>query len=162
MSLLLVLQQPMRMSQALAYAAARSDVEKVILTGDLQGGSASLPPNTEIVQILDGAGSSSTEAVYSRAVGRAERWAKGGSVLGSQVSRWVRSSEWRLRYADRLRLIVEHRRGTEEGRDYSAMVKAMNVIAETHEIDEIVLFDLFDLPPSLEFADVCDATVKVR
>lgn len=152
----------MRMSQALAYAAARSDVEKVILTGDLQGGSAPLPPNTEIVQVSDGAGPSSTGAVYSRAVGRAERWAKGGSALGSQVSRWVRSSEWRLRYADRLRLIVEHRRGPEEGRDYSAMVNAMHAIAETHEIDEIVLFDLFDLPPSLEFADVCDATVKVR
>lgn len=163
MSLLLVLQQPMRMSHALAYAASRAELEKVILTGDPQGiVSGSLPPNTEIVVVREGEGLAPPSAALNRAVSQAERWAKGGSTLGSRVSRWVRSSEWRLRHADRLRLIIEHRRGTDGRLDQTAMANALKAITESHQIEEIVLFDLFDLPPALDFAEACQATVKIR
>lgn len=126
-------------------------------TADVAG--IALPPGTELMAL---AGPSAHPAVSARIVGRAEHWVKGGSALGARASRWLRSAEWRLRYVDRLKSLFESGKGPDSTFDQVDVSEALRELESSHVIEQIVVFDLFDLPPALAFAATRDLPVKVR
>ena len=154
------LDQTLRIPQALSYAAASDDEEKLVLISDVAAAGNRLPPGTEILSF--DVGGSTLASMPGRAVGRAERWAKGGSTVGSRLARWMRAAEWRLRYVERIRSIMTHRRGQDLTGRQSVAKGALTAIAERQQIDEIVVFDLFVLPSALDFALSHGIPVKVR
>ena len=98
---------------------------------------------------------------FQRALARA----RAGSGFGRWLERTVKRLVWRLRYFDRLTILIR--------REKSPLVSGGSVrnssmyqqLAEEHEsepIDKIVVFDVFDLPVGLGFSQDHDLEVLVR
>lgn len=163
-SLVLLLHQPMRLPMAITYARSREDADLVILTterADLLD--SSLPPHTQVLTFddLESPMPASNQSV-GHIVSRVERWAKGGSASGSRLNRWLRSADWRLRHVNRFRALIANRNRPDPDAHYAALQRALRAVGERQAIDGIVVFDLLDLSPALDYADLHGVVVRVR
>ena len=99
--------------------------------------------------------------LFRRVLGKA----RSGSPFGRWLERAVKKVAWRLRYLDRLVLILRRRRTqtlSETSITDSALYGKLVEEHEIGEIGEIVVLDVFDLPVALAFARAHDVTILVR
>ena len=91
--------------------------------------------------------------------------ARSGSRFGRCLERTIKRMAWRLRYFDRLVLLVRSRQSRSLS-DTSIAGSALHAkLEEEHEmgeIGEIVVFDVFDLPVALAFAKTRAVAILVR
>lgn len=162
MTFVIVISQPLRSPQAIQYAAGLpEDERKVVLTADPASiEQDSLPAGTEILPAAPPMRAAPSARVVAGVVGRARRWANGGSYLGSRLTRWIRSAEWRLRYMDRLRTLLDLRRRGGAGAD-KLIVETLAAI-DDGDMEEIAVFDLMDLPAVVEFVGPSSIRIVVR
>ncbi len=95
---------------------------------------------------------------------RVIRWARGGTTWGMRFDRAIRSTIWRLRAIDRLVTRRNLRRSQHRNllASYAATAALLTEMNQVEEISQLVVFDLFDLPPVLEFGKTHSIPVVVR
>jgi hypothetical protein len=100
----------------------------------------------------------------SRINQRIIQWARSGSTLGMKVQKWARALMWRLRYLDRLSVLRRgrRRRNPREELLSSPIYDAIAEINQVEEVTKIVVFDVFDLPVAMRYAELHNIEVLVR
>ena len=161
-----LISQTLRAAHCQAYLRA-AETSQVVLTSDPSAFEThALETTTRVVtvspppELLP-----STRLAEGRWFRSVLRWARSGSPIGRWLERTVKRLVWRLRYLDRL---VALRRSTRprEVDPGSIRTSAMyrRLVEEHNEtsIDRIVVFDVFDLPVALAFAEDHGVEVLVR
>ena len=149
MTVVVAMTQPLRVQQAATFLSSLPvEGRKVLLTGNPTLISEDdLPEGTDIRASAPSLGPRpSARALSTNAATRAAQWTKGGSRLGVRVDRWFRSAEWRLRYVDRVFTVIESGRRRRSPFNNDLMVEELMTIAAAEGLDQIAVFDLFDLP----------------
>lgn len=161
-----MISQPMRGASCISFLRSGA-TEQVILTGDARpfvdldldiptsvvvvGPALRTPPITRL-----------TRSGWVRAI-------PSGSPTGSRFARWlaraVNRVAWRLRYFDRL--VLTRRSKTVRHADFQALERSPLYVElgqqqRGHPIQQIVVFDLFDLPAASAFARRHDLDLVVR
>lgn len=106
-----------------------------------------------------------TGLARSKGVGRLVSMAGPDSGLGRWLARAVDRIAWRLRYFDRLLMVRSARRRPQmESRQasHASLFTELEAQSRRGAIDQIVVFDLFDLPIATEFARRHDVEVLIR
>tara|TARA_B100000902_G_C27195361_1_gene856169 strand:- start:484 stop:1026 length:543 start_codon:yes stop_codon:yes gene_type:complete len=107
---------------------------------------------------------------------RIKKYTRGGSDSGVRLERFLNSLIWKMRYIYRaselfFKLIIKIRRKAKENLSrhrnqkpsgYEALREELLTISDENQLDEILVFDLFDLPAVLDFVDDQAIEVKVR
>jgi ribosomal protein L30/L7E len=81
-----------------------------------------------------------------------------------RFDRAIRSTIWRLRYVDRLVTLKDLRKTQQKSllASHKAITDMLNEIQKDEEISQLVVFDVFDLPPVLAFGETHSIPVSVR
>jgi hypothetical protein len=150
-----VIGQTMRMTYCRSYFAEPAAAPAVILTDDA-GAFADwdLPRGVEIVGLVDES-VSLRQRLRRRMRRRAIEWARSGSVIGTRVEKAAR----RFRPPPRIVLVPEV--GTTAPLRLG-LIRYLDALQEKSGIEEIVVFDLLDLPSVLEFSTRTEVPVIVR
>jgi hypothetical protein len=161
-----IISQPLRAIHCHAFLGQGSD-EQVVLTTD-PSAFVDLPFNsaTRVVQVspppeLLPTARLARAKLSRRMVGRA----RAGSGFGRWFERTLKKVMWRLRYLDRLALLRRARKPAEldlKSIEGSAMFLKLAEEHQSGDIDRIVVFDVFDLPVALTFAEPNGIEVLVR
>ncbi len=107
---------------------------------------------------------------------RIKQFTRGGSDSGVRIERFLNSLIWRMRYAYRasevfFNFVFIFRRKVKSkllGQRnwtpprYQSLMEELLTISEENQLDEILVFDLFDLPTVLDFVGEQAIEVKVR
>tara|TARA_Y100001970_G_scaffold254947_1_gene331199 strand:+ start:2821 stop:3357 length:537 start_codon:yes stop_codon:yes gene_type:complete len=107
---------------------------------------------------------------------KVKKYTRGGSDSGVWLERFLNSLIWKMRYIYRasealFKLIIKIWKKVKEKLSrhrnrkpfrYEALSQELLTISEENQIDEILLFDLFDLPAVLDFVDDQAIEIKVR
>jgi len=162
MTVVVVLSQPLRQKEAATYLRTRDDAKKVVVTRFLNAlDMHEFPEDTTFRSWSTGPKPPpSTRAVVG--LGRLKRWIRSGSGFGLWVDRWARSADWRLRYLDRLFAVLESGRGSRWDLQNRSLAEVLGREVTDNVETEIAVFDLFDLPAVVSFADAHPCTVLVR
>jgi len=162
MSLVAVLSQPLRQSEAATFLRSSEAERKLVITRYVSAIDVTeFPSDTEFFSWSP----SPKPPPSSRMViglARLKRWVRGGSGLGVRIDRSVRSAEWRLRYLDRILAVVESRKDSHWDLQNPALVEVLNSEVSDETGTEIAVFDLFDLPAVLSHARDRTSRVVVR
>lgn len=95
-------------------------------------------------------------------VRRLKSWLFGGSPAAFRIDRWLRAAEWRLRYLDRIVAVVGSRRLATWDFDNDDLITILVDCFEDTGEGQLVVFDLFDLPTALKFAEGHPVSISVR
>lgn len=140
----------------------------VVLTTDVRAFGRSEGDLVEVVEIGDQSVPSSGLTIEaSRIRRRVAEWSRNGSSLGLRVERLHRQLQWRLRHIRRLPIAYRQwlaARESRSGRDLRNpnLLSKLEVLHSETPIDQIAVFDLFDLPTVLRFSSSRDVEVVVR
>jgi len=159
---IVLLSQTMRHKQAAAYLWSRPEEEaKVVVSRDTSRLDVSaFPPATEFFAWgPQGGGSASPRTAASHFGERAKSYMRSGSPLAAALNRWLRSAQWRLRYVDRIQTIVKSIRASHE-MDSDGLIELLQQLGAGDDANEIVIFDLFDLPAVRRLGS--DTHIEVR
>lgn len=161
--LVAIMTQPMRAPYCIAYLERMDFPETIVLTGERVALTDHLPPRIE-VRVVDnravyGEGSRRIWTHTRRALAR---WSRSGSKLGDLIGRIGRSIEQETRRLPFNPMSLTMGRSEQVTGDLHPIVEQLESIGRTHHIDTIAVFDLFDLPPALDFAQGRDLDVLVR
>lgn len=161
-----IISQPLRASHCRAYLDGRGD-EQVILTSDPSAFDdlrfetpprvVPVSPPPELLPSSRLTGARLFRTVLSRA--------RSGSSVGRRLERAVKRIAWRLRYLDRLVLMIRRRKARELTETAISESVLYAKLVEEHGmggIGELVVFDVFDLPVALAFARDNELKVLVR
>jgi hypothetical protein len=91
--------------------------------------------------------------------------ARQGSRWGRWLERTVKTFAWRLRFVDRVLLLARRRRQAPSdpgSLESASMYQALLAEAAHERFDRLVVFDVFDLPVAIHFADDHSIDVLVR
>ena len=162
-----VISQTLRRGHCQAYLNQEKASESVILTADpssftgLQLGSpVRVVPVSPPPELLP-----TTRLVTGRLFRKLVARARSGSRFGRWLEKVARKLVWRLRYLDRMVVIKRRQRPRAiDSKSFQDSALFQELSAEHNEasIDRIVVFDVFDLPVVLEFAQRHDIHVAVR
>ena len=160
-----LISQPLRANYCKAYVD-RCD-GAVILTSDPSAfDDLDLGPETHVLAV-----SPPPELVPSKRLTRSRMFravvarARRGSRLGRWAERTAKRFAWRLRYVDRALLLTRRRRQapSDPGSiQSSAIYQTLLSEAATEGFQQLVVFDVFDLPVALQFGDDHGLDVLVR
>lgn len=157
-----VLSQPLRQGEAGKYLRSKDAERRLIVTRYLNAIEQSeFPPGTEFFTWSP----SPKPPPSSRIViglSRLKRWIRGGSGIGLFIDRWARSAEWRMRYLDRAVAMIESRRASNWDLENPALVSVLENELSAQTISEIAVFDVFDLPAVLRYAETKECRVAVH
>ena len=162
MTVILLMRQPLRLPQALTYLERLPDDTKPILL--TAAPSSALPGVAEYVDVRNPSPQhrSRPSTVSHSLRARAGSWTKSGSGLGMRVAKWVRSAEWKMRYVDRLFAILESGGERQDNALSQRLVEELDLISAATPVDEVAVFDLFDLPAALKASDKLGCPIVVR
>lgn len=167
MRVVALLANPFRAKYCVAYLTA-TDGPTTILTGDPDAfAGRDLPSSTRIHRVTP-----LPEVLPTAKLART-RWSKGalsrlrgGSKWGAWAERKIKRLVWHMRYLDRVTLLVRKRREPSSIEDQTVRQSAVyqDLLAEhgRQPIDRLVVFDVFDLPVAIVFAEDHDLEVLVR
>ena len=169
MSVVAAITQPLRAAKCATFLSTHGrDRSFTVLTGspgsfDL----VELPDSTDVRFVAPSPDVLPTGRLFAGRLTQAViNWARSGSTLGIRVERWIRAILWRLRYLDRFAVLFLGRRRSRAPADIrlrnSPVLDELRSIQEDDPIESIIVFDLFDLPACLEFAEEHDIEVLVR
>lgn len=151
MTVAVVLSQVLRQNEAATYLRSYQSDRKLVITRYVDALDASVfPADIEVVSWAP----SPKPPPSSRltiTVSRLKRWIRSGSGAGRHIERWARSAEWRLRYLDRVVAMLESRKASTWDLENPALVALLEAELAPSD-DEIVVFDLFDLPAVLRYS----------
>lgn len=135
-----VMTQPLRTKYAVALLGDGDD--HVLITTQHADFSANPLPDTVTLVLIDAPGTiSAIENVMRGPLARRLlRWARSGSPLGRQLERLVRRVVWRTRQA-----AAAEPSAPASYRPAPAAVSAIRHTVESHDVDRIICFDVFDL-----------------
>lgn len=150
-----VIGQTMRGAYCRSYFADTNDSRAVVFTDDTGAFADWVPaPGIEVVRILDGS-VPRHEKLRRRLRRRAIEWLRSGSMVGTRAEAAIR----RLRPPPR----IEPTTGVAADAPLRpGLISQLDALHEASAIDEIVVFDLFDLPSVLEFSARARVPVMVR
>ena len=162
-----LISQPMRIGHCSAYLRAHEG-NHVIVTSD----PASLDKSGFDSRITVLKASPPTELLPTAKLTRS-RWfrrglqkARSGSRFGSWLERTAKKVVWRLRYVDRAKILMQETRrsGPAGAVDVRTSATYTRLVEENQvdPFDRLIVFDLFDLPVALAFAEDHGAEVLVR
>jgi hypothetical protein len=150
-----VIGQTKRDKYCRSYFAQAAPAPAVVLTDDPGAFSDwARPSGVEVVGIIDDR-VRPAEKLRRRTRRRALEWMRSGSAGGARVEQAMR----RLR--PRPRTVSSERVGAAEPLRHG-LIAQLNALHERTGIEEIVVFDLFDLPSVLEFSARTEVRVLVR
>lgn len=161
-----LISQPMRASHCAAYLNTEGS-RHTVLTGDPAAFAAyEFAGGIRVVKVTPPPELLPTaKLVRSRWFQQALARARAGSGFGRWLERSVKRLVWRLRYFDRLTILMRRKesRVVADGtvRD-SSMYQQLAEEHESQPIDRIVVFDVFDLPVGLRFAEDNELDILVR
>ena len=167
MTTVAIITQAMRAAHCVAYLEQMEANDRVALitTDENLFQSPSLPEGLEIrVPAVDSPSPPTSALARSDIRRRVLRWARGGSTLGMKLDRIIRSTLWRLRYLDRL-VSLKRMRESELRRLEELHGEIASILADIDSggsIRQIIVFDVFDLVPALQFAGAREIPVLVR
>ena len=156
-----VLSQPLRQNEAALFLRSKEAERKLVISRYVNALEQSeFPPGTEFVSWA----SSPKPPPSSRLViglSRLKRWIRGGSHIALRIERWARAAEWRMRYLDRAAAMVESRRASNWNLENPALVEILERDLGEDTENEIVVFDVFDLPAVMRYAEGRECRVTV-
>ena len=162
-----VLTQTLRTPQCLAFLESRDgQYHGTILLGNIGVvASAHVPKNFGAQDIrrrekpLPSAALATTKA---RALVLA--WAQGGSTVGKRIEKVTKGVLWRLRYVDRISIIrrIIASNSKKQGEVSVELFGRLREIQQHERIDEVIVFDLYDLPTAVKFGEEFGVVVLVR
>jgi hypothetical protein len=160
MTVFVVLSQPLRQKEAAIYLHSRTGVRRVVVTRfPTDVDMAEFPADTEFLTWSPVGRQPPSSRAVTR-LGKLQRWIRSGSNLGLRIDRWIRSAEWRLRYIDRGLAMMESRKASRWNLRNPDLVELLRVQTSSEADCEIKVFDLFDLPAVLAFAEnECRVTI---
>jgi len=81
-----------------------------------------------------------------------------------RFDRAIRSTIWRLRYVDRLVALKDLRKSQLKSllASHEAISDLLSDINKDEAISQLIVFDVFDLPPVLAFGETYSIPVSVR
>jgi len=162
MTVVVVLSQPLRQSEAATYLRTRDDAKKVVVTRFLNALDTHEFPEDTTFRSWSTSPKPPPSARAVVGLGRLKRWIRSGSGLGLWVDRWARSADWRLRYLDRVFAALESGRGSRWDLQNRSLAEILGREITDDVETEIAVFDLFDLPAVVSFSDAHPCTVLVR
>lgn len=167
MTVVAVMTQPLRAQHCAAFIRRLpASVSIRIITPDESAfATLDLPSKVEFRHPQTKEGSSPTNSISeSKLRQRVIRWARGGSTWGMRFDRAIRSTIRRLRYLDRLVALRNIRRSQHRKllASYAATTGLLTEMNQAEEISQLAVFDVFDLPPVLEFGKTHSIPVVVR
>jgi len=167
MTAVAVMTQPLRAIYCAAYLhqIPESVPIRIITPDDRVMTSLDLPERAEFRRPLSKARSVPTSSISrSRLRQGVVRWARGGSTWGMRFDRAIRSTIWRLRYVDRLVALRDLRKSQLKSlfASHKAITDMLSEIQRDEEISQLIVFDVFDLPPVLAFGETHSIPVSVR
>lgn len=166
MTVVAVMTQPLRAQHCAAFIRRLpASVSIRIITPDERAfATLDLPSKVEFRHPQAKEGSSPPNSISeSKLKQRVIRWTRGGSTWGMRFDRAIRST-MRLRYLDRLVTRRNIRRSQHRNllESYAATTGLLTEMNQAEEISQLVVFDVFDLPPVLEFGKTHSIPVVVR
>lgn len=166
MTVVAVMTQPLRAQHCAAFIRRLpASVSIRIITPDERAfATLDLPSEVEFRHPQTKEGSSPPNSISeSKLKQRVIRWTRGGSTWGMRFDRAIRST-MRLRYLDRLVTRRNIRRSQHRNllASFAATTGLLTEMNQAEEISQLVIFDVFDLPPVLEFGKTHSIPVVVR
>lgn len=162
MTVVVVLSQTLRQKEAGQFLYSVDGEQKAVITqfqSTLDAGE--FPPDTKFLSWSPDP-KPPPSARTTSFLSRVKTWVSGGSSIGLRIDRWLRSTEWRLRYLDRVITVFESRRDLEWDFGNSNLNEVLESCFRDDNGGEVVVFDLFDLPAALSFAEGRPCRVTVR
>ena len=169
MRLVAVISQPLRANHCRAYVTDQiAGSEAVILTANAAAfAGIDIPDGVEVTETNPKLDLLPTgRLMASRLTRRGINWARSGSQIGLRIERLIKSVLWRMRYLDRVTIVLRTRRN---GRAVAALdinnspiATALERLHAEEPISRIVVFDVFDLPASLQVAKKHGIEILVR
>ena len=166
MRIVALISNPFRAKHCVAYLKSEGS-SHTLMTGDPHAfDNHELAPSTRVLKVTP-----PPELLPTARLARS-RWyqrilalLRTGSALGSWLERTIKRIVWRLRYFDRLTILVrrsESRPMNDSAIRDSSMYRQLTAEHTTHPIDQVVVFDVLDLPVGLRFAEDNQLDVLVR
>lgn len=159
-----ILSQHLRIQKAVRYLESRLDGSRaVIFTSSTVGPAIQLPIGVDVALVgTQGAGRSSARRLPSGLQSRLAASASSGSPLAATVSKWIKSADWKMRYARRLLAVIENAGSSTAFVTAERLIDEMNARVEDSGYSEIAVFDVFDLGVAVEAGERFGCRVIVR
>ena len=166
MRLAALISQPLRVAHCVAYLDDGTG-DNVVLTADpAVFAEVEFASPTRVVVVTPPAELLPTvRLARGRLYRRLVDMARSGSELGRRLERFAKRIMWRLRYFDRLVILKRRRKPPQLTREAVQTSSSYRELVEEHvrrPFDKVVVFDVFDLPVAMEFADTYAIEVLVR